>query len=114
MAYFVQSSYHNTTMALPVTHHLHLPVFSNPVELDLLIQSVVQGLLCGCVNMGSLVCSAFISCKRSSSEVSALCICTAYSWQVSNTMKMDFSIKKKYIKPFLTETQNHLITCTQI
>lgn len=103
-----QSSDHHTTMALPVTHHLNLSIFSNPVELDLLIQSVVQSLLCGCVNTGSLICSAFISCKRSSSEVCALCICTAYSWQVSNTMQMDFSIKKKYLKSFHTETQNHL------
>lgn len=64
-------------MAQPVTHHLNLSVFSNPVELDLLVESVVKRLLSGCVYMGSLICSAFISCKRSSSEVSALCICTA-------------------------------------
>lgn len=85
---------YNTAVLQPATHYLNLSVFSNTVELDLLIESVVQGLRCGCVNLGSLICSTFISCKRSSSEVSALCICTEYSWHIRNKMKMEFNMKE--------------------
>lgn len=43
------------------THHLNLSIFTNTVELDLLIgQCIVQGLLSGSLNVSRFFCDSFL------------------------------------------------------